>query len=85
MAAMADYLLLPAIGKQYQPIPIKPDFFCSPTGFIPIRQTLLFPINDAYQSVSRSAVDEILWMERSAPLNSSSASRRRPNSFFSVP
>ena len=48
MAAMADYLLLPAIGKQYQPIPIKPDFFCSPTGFIPIRQTLLFPITYAH-------------------------------------
>jgi hypothetical protein len=46
---------------------------------------LAFPRAVRHHSVSRSAVAEILWMERSAPLNSSSASRRRPVSFFSVP
>lgn len=34
--------------------------------------------NACYQSVSRSGVAVILWMERSAPLNSSSGSRRNP-------
>jgi hypothetical protein len=38
-----------------------------------------------YQSVSRSALAEILWMVRSVPLNSSSASRRMPTAAFSAP
>ena len=38
-----------------------------------------------YQAVSRSAVALILWIDRSAPLNSSSGSRRKPIVALSAP
>ncbi len=57
-----------------------------PTDFILARQTLLFPIIIShYQSVSRSGDEVIWWTVRSAPLNSSSASRRMPTAFLIVP
>ena len=55
------------------------------TDFKAIRRTLLQGIIKAYQSVSRSGPEVILWMVRSAPLNSSSALRRMPSVFFSRP
>ncbi len=38
-----------------------------------------------YQPDSRSGVEPILWIDRSAPLNSSSWSSRRPMVAFRVP
>jgi len=38
---------------------------------------------DRYQGTSRSGVAPILWIDRSAPLNSSSGDSRRPSVFFS--
>lgn len=55
-----------------------------PTDFDLARQTLFLIITD-YQFVSRSGVAVIWWIERSAPLNSCSSSRRMPTVFFSNP
>ncbi len=49
-----------------------------------VRQTSLFAIR-CHQRVSRSADEVILCIDRSAPLNSSSASRRRPTVIFNKP
>lgn len=54
--------------------------------FIVLFKTLLSRNNNnTYQPDSRSGVAVILWMLKSAPLNSSSASRRMPTNFFSTP
>src|SRR6185436_6944460 len=45
-----------------------------------------FPsVAHGYQLTSFSAVDEILWILRSAPMNSCSASRRKPITAFNMP